>query len=73
MAGDVDLALQQIAITQGGMDGAAAKRFLVDLAKAGRYQRDVYKGRRGGPIEAASSAASRLARQSLRRGHPRRC
>src|SRR5438093_771043 len=42
MAGDVDLALQQIAITQGGMDGAAAKRFLVELAKAGRYQRDVY-------------------------------
>ncbi|TMH21339.1 MAG: sulfite reductase subunit alpha, partial [Betaproteobacteria bacterium] len=42
MAGDVDLALQQIAITQGGMDGAAAKRFLVELAKADRYQRDVY-------------------------------
>ncbi|TMH81563.1 MAG: sulfite reductase subunit alpha [Betaproteobacteria bacterium] len=42
MAGDVDLALQQIAVTQGGMDGAAAKRFLVELAKAGRYQRDVY-------------------------------
>ena len=42
MAGDVDLALQQIAVTQGGMDSAAAKRFLVDLAKAGRYQRDVY-------------------------------
>src|SRR6266853_1346240 len=42
MAGDVDLALQQIAITHGGMDGAAAKRFLVELAKAGRYQRDVY-------------------------------
>jgi sulfite reductase (NADPH) flavoprotein alpha-component len=42
MAGDVDLALQQIAVGQGGMDGAAAKRFLVELAKAGRYQRDVY-------------------------------
>jgi sulfite reductase (NADPH) flavoprotein alpha-component len=42
MAGDVDLALQQIAVAQGGMDGAAAKRFLVELAKAGRYQRDVY-------------------------------
>src|SRR5438094_399896 len=42
MAGDVDLALQQIAVTQGGMDSAAAKRFLVELAKAGRYQRDVY-------------------------------
>jgi sulfite reductase (NADPH) flavoprotein alpha-component len=42
MAGDVDLALQQIAVTQGGMDSAAAKRFLSELAKAGRYQRDVY-------------------------------
>src|SRR6266853_1479330 len=42
MAGDVDLALQQIAVAQGGMDNAAAKRFLAELAKAGRYQRDVY-------------------------------
>jgi sulfite reductase (NADPH) flavoprotein alpha-component len=42
MAGDVDLALQQIAVGQGGMDAAAAKRFLAELAKAGRYQRDVY-------------------------------
>jgi sulfite reductase (NADPH) flavoprotein alpha-component len=42
MAGDVDLALQQIAITQGGMDAATAKRFLAELAKAGRYERDVY-------------------------------
>ena len=42
MAGDVDLALQQIAATQGGMDAAAAKRYLADLARAGRYQRDVY-------------------------------
>ena len=42
MAGDVDLALQQIAATQGGMDAAAAKRWLAGLAKAGRYQRDVY-------------------------------
>lgn len=42
MAGDVDLALQQIAVTQGGMDAAAAKRYLADLARAGRYQRDVY-------------------------------
>jgi sulfite reductase (NADPH) flavoprotein alpha-component len=42
MAGDVDLALQQIAITQGGMDAAAAKRYLADLARAGRYERDVY-------------------------------
>jgi len=42
MAGDVDLALQQIAVTQGGMDSAAARRFLAELAKGGRYQRDVY-------------------------------
>src|SRR6266516_4299428 len=42
MAGDVDLALQQVAIKEGGMDAAAAKRFLQDLARAGRYQRDVY-------------------------------
>jgi sulfite reductase (NADPH) flavoprotein alpha-component len=42
MAGDVELALQQIAVTQGGMDAAAAKRHLADLARAGRYQRDVY-------------------------------
>jgi sulfite reductase (NADPH) flavoprotein alpha-component len=42
MAGDVDLALQQIAATQGGMDAAAAKRYLAGLAAAGRYQRDVY-------------------------------
>ncbi|HEY8069742.1 MAG TPA: sulfite reductase subunit alpha [Burkholderiales bacterium] len=42
MAGDVDLALQQIAVTQGGMDAAAAKRFLQELVRAGRYQRDVY-------------------------------
>jgi sulfite reductase (NADPH) flavoprotein alpha-component len=42
MAGDVDLALKQIAVTQGGMDAAGAKRYFADLAKAGRYQRDVY-------------------------------
>jgi len=42
MAGDVDLALQQVAVTQGGMDAAAAKRWVADLARAGRYQRDVY-------------------------------
>jgi len=42
MAGDVDLALQQIAITHGGMDAAAAKRHVAELARAGRYQRDVY-------------------------------
>jgi len=42
MAGDVELALQGIAVTQGSMDAAAAKRYFSDLARAGRYQRDVY-------------------------------
>jgi len=42
MAGDVDLALHQIAVTQGGMDAAAAKRYLADLARDKRYLRDVY-------------------------------
>jgi sulfite reductase (NADPH) flavoprotein alpha-component len=42
MAGDVDIALRQIAVTEGAMDTSAAKNFLVQLAKAGRYQRDVY-------------------------------
>ena len=42
MAGDVDLALKQIAAMQGGMDAAGAKRYFAELTKAGRYQRDVY-------------------------------
>jgi sulfite reductase (NADPH) flavoprotein alpha-component len=42
MAGDVDLALQRIAATEGGMDAPAAKRYLAGLARDGRYQRDVY-------------------------------
>ena len=42
MAGDVNLALHQIAVTRGGMDSAAATRYLAELARAGRYQRDVY-------------------------------
>ncbi len=42
MAGDVDLALRQIASTEGAMDDVAARRWLADLARAGRYLRDVY-------------------------------
>ena len=42
MAGDVDLALQQVAAREGGMDGAAAKQFLQRLGREGRYLRDVY-------------------------------
>jgi sulfite reductase (NADPH) flavoprotein alpha-component len=42
MAGDVDLALQQVVAREGGMDAAAAKQFLQKLARDGRYLRDVY-------------------------------
>jgi sulfite reductase (NADPH) flavoprotein alpha-component len=42
MAGDVNLALREIAVTHGGMDTAAATRYFADLARSGRYQRDVY-------------------------------
>jgi sulfite reductase (NADPH) flavoprotein alpha-component len=42
MAGDVNLALQQIATRHGGMDAAAAARYATELARTGRYQRDVY-------------------------------
>ena len=42
MAKDVDAALRDVAVTQGGMDAAAAKAWLNGLAKANRYQRDVY-------------------------------
>jgi sulfite reductase (NADPH) flavoprotein alpha-component len=42
MAGDVDLALKEIAAREGGMDAQGAKRYFADLARNGRYQRDVY-------------------------------
>jgi sulfite reductase (NADPH) flavoprotein alpha-component len=42
MATDVDLALQQIAQQEGGYSVEQARAYLTDLAKAGRYQRDVY-------------------------------
>jgi len=42
MAGDVHLALREIAVLHGGMDAPAAARYLADLSRAGRYQRDVY-------------------------------
>jgi sulfite reductase (NADPH) flavoprotein alpha-component len=42
MASDVDLALQQIAQQEGGLGIEQARDFLSQLAKAGRYQRDVY-------------------------------
>ena len=42
MAKDVEDTLLAIAQEQGGKDAAAAKAWLDGLAKAGRYQRDVY-------------------------------
>ena len=42
MAKDVEDALLQIAAEQGGKSAAEAKAWLDGLAKAGRYQRDVY-------------------------------
>ena len=42
MARDVDMALNFIVAKQGGMDGGKAKAYLADLAKSGRYRRDVY-------------------------------
>jgi sulfite reductase (NADPH) flavoprotein alpha-component len=42
MAKDVDGALREVAMTQGGMDEAAAKDWTASLARQGRYLRDVY-------------------------------
>ncbi|MGI3776759.1 MAG: sulfite reductase subunit alpha [Janthinobacterium lividum] len=42
MAKDVDGALRRIAMTQGKLDEAQAKDWIVALARQGRYQRDVY-------------------------------
>lgn len=42
MAADVDRALTRVAAERGGMDDAAAKAWVVKLAKDGRYLRDVY-------------------------------
>ena len=42
MASDVEKAIVAVAQTHGGMDEAAAKAFVADLKKAGRYQADVY-------------------------------
>ena len=42
MARDVDNALLEIAATHGGRSPADAKAYLTALARAGRYQRDVY-------------------------------
>jgi sulfite reductase (NADPH) flavoprotein alpha-component len=42
MAHDVDLALRSIVEREGGMSADAAKAYVAEMSKAGRYQRDVY-------------------------------
>jgi sulfite reductase (NADPH) flavoprotein alpha-component len=42
MARDVDAALRKIAMTEGRMDEAQARDWMVALARQGRYLRDVY-------------------------------
>ena len=42
MATDVDNTLKKIVAEQGGMTPEAAKAYVADMAKAKRYQRDVY-------------------------------
>ncbi len=42
MARDVDAALRQICVEQGGMPGERAAAYVAELARAQRYQRDVY-------------------------------
>ena len=42
MAKDVDAALREIAMKQGGVNADAARDWIVALARQGRYQRDVY-------------------------------
>jgi sulfite reductase (NADPH) flavoprotein alpha-component len=42
MASDVDRALQQVVATQGNQTADAAKAYVANLSRTGRYQRDVY-------------------------------
>ena len=42
MARDVDAALRRIAMTEGRLDEAQARDWIVALARQGRYQRDIY-------------------------------
>jgi sulfite reductase (NADPH) flavoprotein alpha-component len=42
MARDVDRGLAYIVAKEGGMEPAAAKAYLAQLAAEGRYQRDIY-------------------------------
>jgi sulfite reductase (NADPH) flavoprotein alpha-component len=42
MASDVDRALQQVIATQGNLTSDAAKAYVANMSRTGRYQRDVY-------------------------------
>ncbi len=42
MARDVDTALRQVAMTEGGLNEAQARDWIAALARQGRYQRDIY-------------------------------
>ena len=42
MAADVDKALRQVIAEHGGMSAADADKYVANLVRAGRYQRDVY-------------------------------
>lgn len=42
MARDVDTALRQMAVTEGGLTESQAREWIVSLARQGRYKRDIY-------------------------------
>ena len=42
MASDVDKALRQVIIESGGLSAADADKYVSDMVRSGRYQRDVY-------------------------------
>jgi sulfite reductase (NADPH) flavoprotein alpha-component len=42
MAGDVDRALEEIVIREGGKPAPEARHYLAELTRQRRYQKDVY-------------------------------
>ena len=42
MASDVDKALRQVIAEQGGVTAADADKYVAEMVRGGRYQRDVY-------------------------------